>query len=653
MLRNFRSVFKSQRAPMAAVMAVVGLGMVAYLAPSNRGNTPDLVVARAFGREVLYGELARLTQTYAEGMRRQFGGQIGPEQLYQFAQGQALQELLRARLVDELAERQGILFTDEEVRSALERRLRQEAVRSPELFGLFGTDGHIKPLAELEKGFRIEALKGFLSQEEANAKKMLQGEKLLKLAAFQVPVDAAWLAAEDRARNEKVSFEALSLRPDPMAVADPGDATLEAFLKASGPRFEEGPRRVLQVASVDRATIGDLKVDEAALKQAYEQKKGSFAQGPQVKARHILYTAHSEAEVAEALKKATALRAKLAKGGDFAKVAEEESQDPSAKGNGGDLGWFTKDRMVKEFSDAAFAMKPGEISQPVKTQFGVHLIKLEGTRPEQVTPFEQVKDQLRQELEEARFEAKAKERLEALRKRAGTGDLTNGAKALGLKLEVLPPFSQNATEVKGLPPGSPLVSLAFTQKMGEPTKPVRLGAGWAVARVQQELAVAVPPLADIREKVLTAWRTEEAKRQLEAKVKEQLKGGDLKAAGTPKVESDQTVKAYAPAASASVRQALLATAAGQTTPLCWTQDGQLWAARITARTAAPALDFEGRRKLVNEIQEEEAGRRMDAELRHLDAQGRLHPGFSSFWGRTNGIYLNEDVLKKAGAAAEE
>jgi len=652
MLRNFRSVFKSQRAPMVAVMAVVGLGMVAYLAPTNRGNTPDLVVARAYGREILFGEMARLTQNYAEGMRRQFGGQISPDQLYQFAQGQALQELLRNRLVDELAERQGIVFTDEEVRSALERRLRQEAVRSPELFGLFGTDGHIKPMAELEKAFRIEALKGYLSQEEANAKKMLIGEKLLKLAAYQVPVDEAWVAAEDRARHEKMSFEAVALRPDPTTVADPGDATLETYLKAGGRRFEEGPRRVLQVASVDRAAIGDLKVDDDALRQAYEQKKGSFAQGAQVKARHILYTASSEAEVAEAMKKAVALRAKLAKGADFAKAAEEESQDPSAKGNGGDLGWFTKERMVKEFSDAAFAMKPGEISQPVKTQFGVHLIKLEGTKPEQVTPFEQVKEQLRQELEESRFEARAKERLEALRKRAGTGDLANAAKALGLKLEVLPAFSANATEVKGLPAGSPFLTLAFSQKVGETTKPIRSGAGWAVARVQQELPVSVPPLAEIRPKVLLAWRTEEAKRQLEAKVREQLKGGDLKAAGTPKVEADQTAKAYPLSAAAPIRQALLATPAGQLTPLCWTADGQLWVARITARTAAPALDFEGRRKLVTELQEEEAGRRMDAELRHLDAQGRLHPGFSSLWGRLSGIFVNEEILKRPTSTEE-
>ena len=80
------------------------------------------------------------------------------------------------------------------------------------------------------------------------------------------------------------------------------------------------------------------------------------------------------------------------KGGeDFAKVATELSKDPS--GNGGDLGWFTKDRMVPEFSEAAFKLKEGEISEPVKTQFGWHIIKVEGVRTKTFPPFEQVKDQ--------------------------------------------------------------------------------------------------------------------------------------------------------------------------------------------------------------------------------------------------------------------
>ena len=82
------------------------------------------------------------------------------------------------------------------------------------------------------------------------------------------------------------------------------------------------------------------------------------------------------------------------KGGeDFAKVAKELSKDPGSS-DGGDLGWFTKDRMVKEFADAAFAMKPGDISQPVKSQFGWHVIKVEERRTKPVPTFDQVKPQI-------------------------------------------------------------------------------------------------------------------------------------------------------------------------------------------------------------------------------------------------------------------
>jgi peptidyl-prolyl cis-trans isomerase C len=82
------------------------------------------------------------------------------------------------------------------------------------------------------------------------------------------------------------------------------------------------------------------------------------------------------------------------KGGeDFGKVAKELSKDPGSA-DGGDLGWFTKDRMVKEFADAAFALKPGEVSSPVKSQFGWHVIKLEERRQKAVPTFDQVKPQI-------------------------------------------------------------------------------------------------------------------------------------------------------------------------------------------------------------------------------------------------------------------
>ena len=103
---------------------------------------------------------------------------------------------------------------------------------------------------------------------------------------------------------------------------------------------------------------------------------------PEIHARHILLPTEEEAKAALARVKA---------GEDFAKVATELSKDPGAEG--GDLGWFTKDKMVPEFADAAFKMEPGQISDPVKSQFGWHIIKVEEKRMKTFPPFEQVKEQ--------------------------------------------------------------------------------------------------------------------------------------------------------------------------------------------------------------------------------------------------------------------
>ena len=133
------------------------------------------------------------------------------------------------------------------------------------------------------------------------------------------------------------------------------------------------------------AMLGDVAkaaaTDEAEHK-AYDAAAAAQPPEPEVHARHILLPTEDDAKAA--LKRVKA-------GEDFAKVATELSKDPG--GEGGDLGWFTKDRMVPEFADAAFKMKPGEISDPVKTQFGWHIIKVEETRVKTFPPFEQVKDQ--------------------------------------------------------------------------------------------------------------------------------------------------------------------------------------------------------------------------------------------------------------------
>src|ERR1700719_2252235 len=132
------------------------------------------------------------------------------------------------------------------------------------------------------------------------------------------------------------------------------------------------------------ASEGKAATNDAAMKQVYEAAPRQTAGEQKVPARHILVETEDEAK---------AVKAELDKGGDFAELAKKKSKDPGAS-DGGDLGFFTKDQMVPEFSAVAFALEPGKISDPVKSQFGWHIIKVEEKRDRKPPDFAQVKAQI-------------------------------------------------------------------------------------------------------------------------------------------------------------------------------------------------------------------------------------------------------------------
>jgi peptidyl-prolyl cis-trans isomerase C len=123
---------------------------------------------------------------------------------------------------------------------------------------------------------------------------------------------------------------------------------------------------------------------DAAMHQLYDQAAKQMAGQQEVRARHILVKTEEEAK---------AIVAELKNGGDFAALAKQKSTDPGAA-DGGDLGYFPKEEMVPEFAEAAFKLEKGQISEPVHTRFGWHVIKVEDKRERQVPPFDQVRDQL-------------------------------------------------------------------------------------------------------------------------------------------------------------------------------------------------------------------------------------------------------------------
>jgi len=132
------------------------------------------------------------------------------------------------------------------------------------------------------------------------------------------------------------------------------------------------------------ATEGKAATTDEAMKKVYEDAAKQITGEQEVHARHILVESEDEAK---------AIAEELKKGADFAELAKKKSKDPGAS-DGGDLGFFTKEQMVPEFSNVAFALEPGKISDPVKSQFGWHIIKVEEKRNRAAPAFEQVKAQI-------------------------------------------------------------------------------------------------------------------------------------------------------------------------------------------------------------------------------------------------------------------
>ena len=156
-------------------------------------------------------------------------------------------------------------------------------------------------------------------------------------------------------------------------------------------QLEELKKKLVVKALIEQKTAD---IAEADLKREYDALVAKLRDEKEARARHILVASEKEAKDVEKL---------LAEGKKFEDVARDYSKDPGSAKQGGDLGYFTQERMVKEFSDAAFKLKKGEVSEPVKSQFGWHIIKLEDIR--KVTPptYNEAKDALRARLQDKKL----------------------------------------------------------------------------------------------------------------------------------------------------------------------------------------------------------------------------------------------------------
>lgn len=270
------------------------------------------------------------------------------------------------------------------------------ATAAPELKDPVATvNGEPISKAQLDEAFRAAVEASGVKADDLSADQKLNGYRQI-LDELIMDKLVAKAAAGEAVSDEEVNAEIAKLKKQ-----FPTEEAFQAQLKEAGQTPEKlttALRTMLQQQRWMQSQIKDTdSVGDADAQKFYESNTEEFKNPETVKASHILFMVNKDDSEEVVKQKEAAAKAALArakKGEDFNKLAKELSEEPGAKESGGDLGFFSKDRMVPEFAEAAFSQKPGEISAPVKTQFGWHIIKVTEKKPAGTVPFDEVKDQI-------------------------------------------------------------------------------------------------------------------------------------------------------------------------------------------------------------------------------------------------------------------
>jgi peptidyl-prolyl cis-trans isomerase D len=345
--------------------------------------------------------------------------------------------------------------------------------------------------------------------------------KLNALAERNVWVSDTEVDSEFRRQREVADFDVIQLRYEPfLNQVEVAEADVRAAFDETSEEYRRDEERIIRYLLVENSRLQRaLPVEEEELKAFYDQHVDEFLEGEQASARHILIRIApdaTEADRGEAEIRANGV-AQLAKGGaDFVALAAQHSEDPGSKDNGGDLGWFGRGQMVSEFENAVFSAKPGDIIGPIRSQFGYHIIKVEGFRPEHQRPFEEVQEQIRSRVLEERVAAEAKARAEGLARRllSEAPETEKQWQAIADEDETVvlnqsPPFSSGEA-IAGASTGPELAEQAFAAAVGDIEGPAEAPRGWIVWQLAEIRPEGIPSFEDVRSEVEQELRRERA-----------------------------------------------------------------------------------------------------------------------------------------------
>ena len=494
-------------------------GIQSYL-----GGGSEPVVAKVNGQEITERDFDFAYRNYRDLLRQQMGKNYRPELLDdELIRKQVLDSMIREQLILQASEKMGLSAGDALVRATI------VAIPGFQANGRFNSQAY-------ERSVRSRGLTpaGF----EAQVRRRLISEQLSVAVTRSEIATGSEVASLMRLQLQKRDLDYLRIPADRyLDQVQISDAEVKAYYDANQKAFQAPERVKLEYLDLDIDNIAKtLSVDDETLRGYYEQHRKEYVTPGQRRASHILITVEEGADEATekaAREKAEAILQRIRDGEDFATLARELSQDPGSAAEGGDLGYFERGVMDKAFDDAVFSMAEGDVSEPVRTLFGLHIIKLTGIRPETGKSFEELRDELKSAYLKNEAERLFYEYAERLGDLAyeDPGSLQPAADALGMKTIQSDWITrEGGTGVLASPK---VVGAAFSDDVlleGNNSEPIEISPEQVVVlRVAEHEEAAIRPFEEVKQEITELLKKKQATELARAEAEKllaRLQGGE-------------------------------------------------------------------------------------------------------------------------------
>ena len=458
--------------------------------PPLTGALTD-VLARVGDREITVGEFRAAYLQQLQAFRNQSGGEITTEILQSMGiDRQILQQMIDEYAALQEAERLGLTVEDAEVR---------ERIVS---FPAFQQDGQFIGEQLYTQMLRMQSPPLTPADFEADIRRSLMRERLIAAVTEWVTVPDDELRREHVRRNQKVRVDTVTFPADDFREGiEATDEEVAALYAQSSTDYLVPEKRRLRFVLIDVPALqASFTPSDADIQDYYENNLDRYSEPVALRASHILLRIEGK-DPAEVQTQAEAIVAEARAGADFAELARQYSEDEGTKENGGDLGPITPGQMVPEFEGAAFALEQGQVSDPVSSIFGVHIIKATERSGGTSQPLAEVRPSITALLQRETAEARASALAQAMAAEITTAaDLDTAAQRRGLEPQESG-FAAPGEPILGLGFSSEVSGQAFQLAEGEVAGPIQTPTGPAFVTVVGIQDPYVPPLEEIESQV--------------------------------------------------------------------------------------------------------------------------------------------------------